>query len=145
MRYLCGVTASVLAVGFVFAGGATQEQYEKLLSEAVKQINATADVLASVKDKASAEAAKAKLKDIGGKLKSIQTEGDKLGKPDPKIEGELKGKYKDKLESAAKRIIAESIRVATVEGGKELLMDLQSVFPKMGGGPGKKKSSDESK
>jgi hypothetical protein len=86
--------------------------------------------LESVKDKSSADAAKPKLKSIAEKMKSIKERADKLGKDD-KADEEIKKKYEGQMKEKIEKMMKESMRVATVDGGADLLKELGDAMKQL--------------
>ena len=65
------LTLGVSALAFVFLISGCGESPDAILKDLLKLMNETADALESVKDKDSAEKAKAKLEDINKRLKDV--------------------------------------------------------------------------
>src|SRR5215813_10002286 len=124
MRRVLFASGSVLLLCVALAGAG--ENADMLTQEIIKQMNTTADVLTAIKDKASADSARPKLRDIAGKMKTLKERADKL-KTTKEQQAELQKKYKTQIEAAQKRLVAEAIRVQTVDGAADALKELEAV------------------
>jgi hypothetical protein len=108
------------------------DTHDSLIKEAISTINEMADTCATVKDKASADAARSKIKKLGDKLKDINARGEKLGKITEDQKKKLDEKYKKDLEAALKRVGTEAQRITTVDGGGEVVQDIFTALAQMG-------------
>jgi hypothetical protein len=104
-----------------------KDSHEALVAEMIQALGKAADVLETVKDKKTAAEARPRLREVGQSMQGLKKRSDKLGKPSPEKEAELKKKYKDKLEAQVKRLTEQAIRVGKVEGGKEALQELSGA------------------
>jgi len=118
-----------LCVLFWAADGraADTKEYDAIFKEVVGSMSQLADVLASIKDKDSADKAKPEIKKIAVKMKELKAKGDKLGKPSKDQEKELMEKYRKDLEAATKKMTTEAFRLASTDYGKDALKDLQEL------------------
>jgi hypothetical protein len=124
MRRVLFASGSVLFLCVALAGAG--ENADMLTQEIIKQMNNTADVLTAIKDKASADSARPKLRDIAGKMKTLKEKADKF-KTTKAQQAELQKKYKTQIEAAQKRLVAEAIRLQTVDGAADALKELEAV------------------
>jgi len=103
-----------LSVGTLRAGDDAQEA---LADKAIATFKEYAGVLESVKDKASAEAAKPKLEAINKKIKEIEAEGKKLGEPNEAI----KKKLEESMGPAVGAVLKEMGRISENKELTEIL------------------------
>lgn len=104
--------------------GSAKETFAGLIEEMIKLTGSVGDVLSTVKDKETVQKAMPKVKELGKSLKDIKARADKLGKPTPEDIKLLEGKYGEKLKASMQKMITETVRVGTIEGGPELLLEL---------------------
>jgi len=110
-----------------------EDSHESVAEDAIKALGTFNDILATIKDKASADDAKPKLKDAGGKLADLKVRFDKLGEPKGGQKEELDKKFKPKMEEVTKKLQNEMIRIATqIEGGQDILKDITSHLAPLG-------------
>ena len=100
------------------------DSHESLMRQQISAMNEAADILATIKDKSSAEAAKPKMKKIGEKLGDLKNRIDRLEKLSESKKVAFESKFKDQLVGAPKRLTDEQLRLISVEGAKEILDDL---------------------
>ena len=124
MRRVLLASGSGLLLCAAIAGAG--ENADMLTQEIIKQMNTTADVLTAIKDKVSADSARPKLRDIAGMMKTLKEKADKL-KTTKEQQAELQKKYKTQIEAAQKRLVAEAIRLQTVDGAADALKELEAV------------------
>ncbi len=123
---------AVLAFVWTLPGRA-QDTHDDLAEDAIKTFSGFADVLASIKDKESAEKAKIELKKTGDKLADLKTRIDKIGEPQGAKKDELEKKYKPKMEEVQKKVQGEMLRIATkVDGGQDIIKDIAAVLAPLG-------------
>jgi len=101
---------------------ADKETHETYAEESLKALDRIAEILAPVKDKKTADDARAKLPELSKSLAELKKKASALGEPTKEQKAELDKKYKSKFEDSLKKFRAEAVRVGTtVDGGKELL------------------------
>ena len=88
------------------------DSYEKVAADMVSNMQLVSNALKSVKDKASAEAAAAKINGLGGTMDSVQARLNKLGKPTKEIGDELNAKYSADITRIGKEIAEERDRIS---------------------------------
>jgi Skp family chaperone for outer membrane proteins len=116
--------AAVVALAWT-ATSRAQDTHEALAEDAIKAFNSFADVLGTIKDKASADKAKTDLQKTGEKLAGLKERFDKIGEPKGDKKDELDKKFKPKMEEVQKRVQNEMLRIATkVEGGQDIIKDI---------------------
>jgi hypothetical protein len=118
---------AVLAV-LVFASGCG-DSHESLTKDAIAILNETADVLSTIKDPASADAAKPKLKELGQRWRDNHQRRAAKKSIAAKELARLERQYGAQTEAATKRYLAEVLRVERVDGGEEALHELGDVQP----------------
>jgi hypothetical protein len=118
----------LLTIGLMLVAASTclaADTFESLTRDMIKAMNDTADILSGIKDSKTATNARPKLRAAKKKLADLKQRMDALGKPSKKVAEQLKTEYQEKIQAADKRLRSEALRVATVEGGKEALKELQ--------------------
>jgi len=123
-RVLILVAAVALPCSLSGCGGDTRSS---LMKQLVATVNEVADTLATIKDQASAEAAKPKLKALGERYRDIDKRGKALKEPTPEEKTALEKEYAEPLKSAYGRLLSEMLRVAFVPGGKEALQEMGEI------------------
>src|SRR5262245_46571486 len=108
---LCGCTASQAEA---------EAHIEKFVS-GIEELNTT---LATVKDRASANAATAKVKEITARLIDL-IENDK--KVTTSTKTALENKFNARIEAAVQQMDRETNRVSNVDGGDEILAIIQGI------------------
>jgi hypothetical protein len=101
---LCGL---VLLCGI----GGCKSKHEALADDAMALMNEMVDVLESVTDDASAQAAVAKLEKIGGRMKELQERSKALGTAPKEEQDRLKQKFTANMENVKKRMEAVGPKV----------------------------------
>jgi hypothetical protein len=117
--------AAALALSLPFALASCGDSHDKAMKDMVSGMNKLADTMEGITDKASAEAAKDKLKSLEEEMKAIKARMDKLGKPSGDAEKTLKEKYEKDLEAAMKRMMGAAMKAATA--GPEVQEALKSI------------------
>jgi len=126
MRF--GIRTLVSLVLLVLASGCG-DSHESLTKQSISITTEAADVLSSIKDPASADAAKPKLKELGERWRDNQQRRAALKKIAVKELTRLEREYGAQSQAAVKRYLAEVVRVKTVDGGEEALRELGDVQP----------------
>jgi cytochrome c556 len=120
-----------LAAPFLFAS--CGDSPEKVTEDMISVMNRMGDTLEGIKDKATAEAAKDKLKSLGDEMSAIKARMEKVAKPGGDAEKALKEKYEKDLEAAMKKMGGAMMKVAAagpeaqevVKGVMEQFKDLK--------------------
>jgi hypothetical protein len=105
------------------------DTHDSLTSDSIRTLNETADVLATVKDARSADAARPQLKKLGERWRGLQKRAGDLKQPTTEEREELQKKHRPELEAAIKRYFTETTRVLRVPGGAGALQELGDVKP----------------
>jgi hypothetical protein len=105
------------------------DSHESLTKESISITTETADVLSTIKDPASADAAKPKLKELGERWRDNQQRRAALKKIAVKELTRLEREYGGQSQAAAKRYLAEVVRVKSVDGGEQALHELGDMQP----------------
>jgi hypothetical protein len=122
-----GIILAALAL-LVLASGCS-DSHESLTKDAIAVVNETADVLATIKDSPTADAAKPKLKELGDRWRDNQQRRAAKKRISAKELARLERQYGAQMEAATKRYLAEVVRVRKVDGGEEALRELGEVQP----------------
>jgi|ERR1043165_1603428 uncharacterized protein YnzC (UPF0291/DUF896 family) len=117
---------SLVLVGFVF--GAQDSPYEKSLQEAIDSFEKIGASLKTIKDEASAAAAKPQLSKSADEFLAARAHAAKLPPPEKDEKQRLEATYKPKLEAAMKKMFTEIRRVELVDGGKDALKELDRIL-----------------
>lgn len=125
MRQLA-VTFAVLSIAF-FNGCDRAPTHDSVMEDSVTVMEDLAKVMATVKDEASAAAAKPKLKELSDKMKTLKAESDKMAKPSKEKEDELKKKYEDRMTKAMTSLFGESMRIGMDPKLKSVLSDIEGL------------------
>jgi hypothetical protein len=120
---ICLVLPSVLGI----AG--CSDSHESLTVESIQILNETADELSSIKDPASAEAAKPSLQALGNRWRDNERRRAAKKAIAVKEMNRLEREYGAQMAAAVKRYLAEVARVKGVQGGDDALAALGDVKP----------------
>ncbi|MFP4353831.1 MAG: hypothetical protein ACLFUJ_01815 [Phycisphaerae bacterium] len=119
-----------LAAGLVLTVGGCSKDHEDVVEEQIELMNKTADVLATIKDKESAQAAKDDLEELGEKMKELKAEMDEMDEPSEEEEKALKEKYGKEREKALGRMMQEAMRIGmNPELNKEVEEAMKGLKP----------------
>jgi hypothetical protein len=113
----------LIAVGLLALAGCGSPR-DALTREAVAATNEAADALAEVTDQETADAARPKLKEIGERLRRAKERIEGLGKPSEDQAAALKRRHDDAMKEALGKLYKESLRVAQLPGGPDLLKEI---------------------
>jgi hypothetical protein len=110
--------------GFVLAAqtGDSQEMLVKDMLGTVDQIN---KILATVKDRETAEMARPDLKKNAEKMLELRKQADKWTEPNKAEKDRLAKEYAPKFEAAIKKLRDESLRVKSIPGGDQAIAELE--------------------
>ena len=116
----------MLLLSLILASFSAKDSEKAILVDTASAMEELAKTFESVTDKKSAAAAKSKIIALGKKFKTLKTRASALNldTKDPKIQKDLKKKYKsevEKVETSGKKMMAAMMKVMmTPELGKEL-------------------------
>ena len=102
------------------------DTHDKAMTDMVSGMNRLAESLGSVKDKATAEAAKGKLKEIREELKAVKARMKELGDPKEEAAAKLKEKYGKDLEAAMQKM--QTALAGLITAGPEAQAVLRDVM-----------------
>lgn len=108
MKHVLALTAVLML--FVVAG--CGDSRESLAEESMSTMKDMVDTLETVKDEASAKAAKPKLQSIADKMKDIEKRQREIGMPNEKEMKELGAKYGKEMEEIQKKLMGQMMRIA---------------------------------
>jgi len=109
-------------------------EHEGVMKNMVAVCSDYAATLATVKDKATAEAAKPKLQGLALRMQAVQERMAALGEPPEAEKQRLKEKYEAAMAEAMQKMMTESMRVAMTPGANEVLREVfESMQPPAGG------------
>ncbi len=116
------IKSAALMLALTLSGCNKADTHEQVLTDMISQIQSAGTTLASAKDAASADAAKAKLTAAAGEIGKLVERAKKLGTPDKAKMDALKPLLGDKMEAAMKTMGEQAGRVssdATLKSAKE--------------------------
>jgi len=123
---LCLVAAGIICV---LATGCA-DRYEKAVQEQISHLREVNAILASVKDKATLDAAKPKLEKLGKEMMALAERLKKLDPP-PKEKAEaLKAKYEKEMREVATEMLSHLTVLASIEGGEDIGHMFKGTSPK---------------
>ena len=107
--------------------------HEEVMKSMVAVFGDYAATLATVKDKATAQAAKPKLQGLVLRMQAVQNRMAALGEPSEAEKQRLKEKYEAAMAEAMQKMMAETMRVAMTPGANEALREVfESMQPASG-------------
>jgi hypothetical protein len=86
-----------------------------------------ADLLSTLKDKTSVDAARPKVKDMAERMRDIEQFVETLPAATPEEEAAIKHKYGDEFNGVKMRLGGEAVRVMFIPGGKELIQSAGEI------------------
>jgi hypothetical protein len=101
--------AALLAFALVLTG--CKKDHETIVKDTVGKMQELANVLKTVKDKDSANAAATKVKGITSDLKELKKQADALGKPSDATDKQLKKDYEKPMMDAVGQLMQEGMRI----------------------------------
>jgi hypothetical protein len=109
----------------IITGCDSKPTYDSVMEDSLAAMEDSTAILATVKDEASANAAKPKLKEIGDRMKTLKAQQEKIGKPSKEEEAELKKKYEERMTKAFGAMLKETMRLSMDPKLKPALDGLQ--------------------
>ena len=116
---------AVLAAALWVCAGCGGDTYESLAAEGVTTMGQFANALDTIKDEASAKAARPELKNILAKMKSIQERQDKLGTPTEAQVKAVVDKYGKQMEEVQTKLATNMMRIGFDPKIQKELADLE--------------------
>lgn len=107
-----------LLLVFSVAGCSGSSKHEAVIKGMVDQLNALADAMESVKDKASAKAAAVKINKVCDRLKELGNEAQGLPKLSKDEDEKLMKKYMPELQKANERLTKVALQAGLASGGE---------------------------
>lgn len=128
-KLMVSMCALLLLVGLQVSPVRAQDKpdHEALVKQTLEALKGIGDTLATIKDKATSDAAIPKLEQAAKTMEDLQQKFKDAGEPTKEVKDRLEKMYKADLEKAAKRLTEEAARLASVDGGKAAL----DVFAKL--------------
>ncbi len=102
------------ACALVTLGGCGADTHDGLMTEQVNLMTELNETLDTVKDKASAEAAKSKIESIGEKMKSVEARAKAMEDPTPEAQTELLEKHQPQLAAQGMRLMGNRGRIMAI-------------------------------
>jgi hypothetical protein len=122
----------LLASGILVLG--QEASSDARLSDVIKEILGTMDKLTShlegIKDEDTAKASRAELKKVAAQWIETRKKAEKVKPPSKEEKERLEKEYKEKLQTAQKKLLAEIARVKGVPGGPEALKEIRALMGK---------------
>ena len=122
------IVVLVVVGSLALAGG--DVSHEGVIKQMLGIQDKITSTLASVKDQASADAAKPELQKSAKEWATLRGQAEKLPPPSQMEKERLEKEFKSKLEDAQKKLYAEVIRLRKVEGGTAAVKEIRSVLDK---------------
>jgi len=110
--------------------GCGRDSLESLRKQQLLTVKEANDLLETIKDKASADKAKPRLKELGDRWRDLDKRVGDLPPIPTEEEARVQKKYDDELNGAKMRYFRESIRVSLVPGGAEVLKEVGDLKKK---------------
>ncbi len=101
--------------------GCASDDADSLVKQTISAMDETAQVMATVKDEASAQAAVPRLKALAEKRRKIEEKMAAVKTPPPAEQAELQKKYAARLSEVTATLMQEAMRVSNVPGGRAAL------------------------
>jgi hypothetical protein len=98
-----------------------ESPYETMLKEFIASIDSLTGVLGAVKDEPSATAAVPDVKKIAARLSELRDKAKAMRQLDKAERERIRKLYREKLETAVKKEMAEAARVKSIPGGSDLV------------------------
>jgi hypothetical protein len=124
MKKAVGAACLVALLFAAEARAAGLAELDKNTAATIQALNKLGDLLAGIKDKASADKAKPQLKEVGETLKKLKAEAVKLGKLTPEQQKELAAKHGKDARSALDKLTRQITRLSREEHGRAALQDV---------------------
>jgi hypothetical protein len=105
------ISALLLVVCLVLAGGCKDPTQESLADDAASKMKDIANTLKGVTDESSAKAAAEKIKSISADLKKIKEQSEKLPKPSPEQQKKIREKLESQTMEPTQTIMKETMRI----------------------------------
>jgi uncharacterized lipoprotein YajG len=101
--------------------GCASDDAESLVKQTIAAMDETGQVMATVKDEPSAQAAVPRLKALAERRKKIEEKMAAVKTPPAAEQAELQKKYAARLTEVTTQLMQQAMRVSTVPGGKVAL------------------------
>jgi hypothetical protein len=128
MKNLLSVGVFVLSISMAPAGG--EPSHEDVVKQMLAGLDKITMTLTTITNEESAEAAKPGLSKAAKEWVELRAKVEKLPPPPREEKERLEKEYKQKLETARKKLVAEQIRVQNIPGGPEALKEIRGVLAK---------------
>jgi hypothetical protein len=122
-----GMTLTLFAFGLLSAAAGEDTPYDQSLKQMLKTLERLTTALATVKDGATAEAARPELRKATMAWVEVKTKMAELPPPEPAEKTRLTKEYKGKIEAALTKFFIEVGRVRGLPAGKVVLDDIKAV------------------
>jgi len=109
-----------------------EDTHESLAEDTLKMFTNLADVLATIKDTATAEKVKPELKKTCEKLADLKHRFQKIGEPTAAKKEDLDKKYKAKMSMVASKIKNDMDRIKTLDGGTDIIVTITEALKLFG-------------
>jgi hypothetical protein len=105
----------------LLATGCASDDADSLVKQTIAAMDETTQVMATIKDEPSAQAAVPRLRSIAERRRKIEEKMATVKTPPPAEQAELQKKYAARLAEVTTSLMQEAMRVSTVPGGKAAL------------------------
>jgi DNA anti-recombination protein RmuC len=117
-----------LLLSMCLLGGCGRD-HEDVAEDTVETLEEMAEVLATVKDKESALAAKPKLEKLSERMDELQAEAAEMDEIDPEKEKALQEKYDERMTKAMGKLMGEMFRIGMNQELNNALGDTVKLQP----------------
>ena len=105
------LAVACLTALFLVAGCDSAPTHDSLMKDSLSTMEEMVAVMKTVKDEASANAAKPKLQALAEKMKKMKEQADKMEKPSAEKEAALKKEYEPRLQKVMGEMLGETMRI----------------------------------
>lgn len=134
-RWWLGGGVLFLLLGLNLPVPAQGPRFEEVVKDMLGTMEKLTGVLGTIKDEDTAKAAKPDLRQIAGRWQELRKKAETMKPPSKEEKERLEKEYKEKLQTAQRKLFAEIARVNGVAGGKDALQEISTILKK-----GKKES-----
>jgi hypothetical protein len=122
--------APLAATLMLALAGCGSDSHEKVVDDAIAAMQELVDVLKTVDDEESAEAAKAKVEKIAAKMKKIGERYEALGEPDEATTKAIEEEYNPKMERLVGELPAQMMKLMKYPELAKTVQDAMGQMPK---------------
>ena len=106
-----GLICALLVAAFCLAGCDSKPTHESVTQEGIDKTEEMVEVLKSIKDEASAKAARPKMEQIKKDMEELKKKANALGEPPADVKAKLQEKHKPEMEKLFGEMMKEVMRI----------------------------------